>query len=219
MKDVRVWFKKDGECRFISHLDLNRVMLRAIQKSKVPVWHTEGFNPHPFITFALPLSLGFRGKCESMDFRLTDGEYNLDEIPERLNACLPDGIRVYKAAEPVMKAGDIAFARFSVFLYADGAADGNVYEDLLSLFAMDSILAEKKSKSGVKEIDLKPAAAEYKIEKRADGALLSVTLPAGGRENINPMLFVGALEKYFGLKPRWDITREALYDGQMDTFA
>ena len=61
MRNVRIWFVKDFECRYISHLDLNRTMLRALHKSKLPIWHTEGFNPHPFATFPLPLSLGFRG--------------------------------------------------------------------------------------------------------------------------------------------------------------
>ncbi|MBQ2357606.1 MAG: DUF2344 domain-containing protein, partial [Ruminococcus sp.] len=45
MKNVRIWFKKDFECRYISHLDLNRTMLRALHKSRIPIWHTEGFNP------------------------------------------------------------------------------------------------------------------------------------------------------------------------------
>ena len=82
MKNVRIWFKKDGECRYISHLDLNRTMLRALHKSKLPIWHTEGFNPHPFATFPLPLSLGFRGVNECMDVKLEDDNYSFKEIPK-----------------------------------------------------------------------------------------------------------------------------------------
>ena len=80
LKSVRIWFKKDYECRYISHLDLNRCMLRALHKSKLPVWHTEGFNPHPFATFPLPLSLGFRGVNECMDVKLEDDNYSFKEI-------------------------------------------------------------------------------------------------------------------------------------------
>ena len=72
MRNVRVWFKKEGTAKYISHLDLNRNMLRIIHMAKLPIWYTEGFNPHPFITFALPLSLGFSGLRESMDFKLLD---------------------------------------------------------------------------------------------------------------------------------------------------
>ena len=79
-------------------------MLRALHKSKLPIWHTEGFNPHPFATFPLPLSLGFRGVNECMDVKLEDDNYSLKEIIPKLNACLPRGIRVFDATEAVMKA-------------------------------------------------------------------------------------------------------------------
>ena len=92
MRNVRVFFKKFAECRYISHLDLNRVMLRAVGKSRLNVWRTEGFNQHAYITFALPLSLGFSSERESMDFRLLDDEMDLSLIPDMLNACLPQGI-------------------------------------------------------------------------------------------------------------------------------
>jgi radical SAM-linked protein len=97
LKNVRVWFKKQDECIYISHLDLNRCVLRALHKSQLPIWHTEGFNPHPFATFALPLSLGFVGERESMDIRLLDEEYPLANIVTELNKCLPKGIKVYDA--------------------------------------------------------------------------------------------------------------------------
>ena len=99
MKNIRIWFKKDGACRYISHLDLNRVMLRALHKSKIPIWHTEGFNPHPFATFPLPLSLGFRGVNECMDVKLEDEEFSFKEIIDRLNDCLPPGIRIFDVTE------------------------------------------------------------------------------------------------------------------------
>ena len=114
MRNVRIWFKKDYECRYISHLDLNRTMLRALHKSKLPIWHTEGFNPHPFATFPLPLSLGFRGINECMDVKLEDDSFSLAEIPDRLNACLPRGLRVFDATEAMMKAGKVAYAAFTV---------------------------------------------------------------------------------------------------------
>ena len=95
LKPVRIWFTKDNECKYISHLDLNRVVMRALHKSKLNIWHTEGFNPHPFVTFALPLSLGFKGVKETMDIKLLD-DYNKEEIISALNNCLPSGIMVYE---------------------------------------------------------------------------------------------------------------------------
>ena len=113
MRNVRIWFKKNNECRYISHLDLNRVMLRALHKSRIPIWFTEGYNIHPYATFPLPLSLGFRGEKECMDIRLIE-DYDFGRIKTDLNACLPDGIRIYDVTEPVMKAKEITFASFFV---------------------------------------------------------------------------------------------------------
>ena len=59
-------------------------MLRAVHKAKIPLWYTEGYNPHAFVTFALPLSLGFRGNRESMDMKIDE-----TKITERSKA--PDG--------------------------------------------------------------------------------------------------------------------------------
>ena len=81
MKNVRVFYRKDGACKYISHLDTNRVMLRAIGKSRLNIWRTEGFNQHAYITFALPLSLGFASECESMDFRILDDDEDLTRSP------------------------------------------------------------------------------------------------------------------------------------------
>ena len=148
MKSVRIWFKKDFECRYISHLDLNRCMLRALHKSKIPIWHTEGFNPHPFATFPLPLSLGFRGVNECMDVKLEDESFPFEEIISRLNGCLPRGLRVFDVTEPVMKAGKIAFASFTIKISCDGENSRTVCEQLNELLTSESIEVEKKSKKG-----------------------------------------------------------------------
>ena len=77
LKSVRLFFKKNGPLKFVSHLDMNRVMIRLLRLSKVPVWYTEGFNRHPYITFALPLSLGFSSEYEVMDFRFDNDSFEI----------------------------------------------------------------------------------------------------------------------------------------------
>ena len=143
LKPVRIWFTKDNECKYISHLDLNRVVMRALHKSKLNIWHTEGFNPHPFVTFALPLSLGFKGVKETMDIKLLDDDYNKEEIISALNNCLPSGIKVYDVTEPVMKAGKITFAEFSIKLNCENTNTTVITEKLSNFFASDKIEIEK----------------------------------------------------------------------------
>ena len=68
MNTVRIWFSKKGEASYISLLDLQRVMGRAIKRSGVPAWYTQGFNPHIYMTFACPLPLGQESLVVSVDF-------------------------------------------------------------------------------------------------------------------------------------------------------
>ena len=66
----RALFDKTGNARYISHLDLKRVFQRAFKRSGLPLTHTQGFNPRPSVSIALPLSLGVESRCELLDFEL-----------------------------------------------------------------------------------------------------------------------------------------------------
>lgn len=217
MKNVRIWFKKDDECRYISHLDLNRCVLRALHKSKIPVWHTEGFNPHPFATFPLPLSLGFRGINECMDIRLVD-EISNEKLISDFNACMPAGVRAFAVTEPVMKAGKIAYARFNIKISSDKMNSRKVYEALTSLLSSDEIMIEKRTKSGIKTVDLKKSIKTYELKEMFDFAELDIVLSAGSTDNANPNLIITALEKQTEKSFYADITRIDLYNSDMELF-
>ena len=219
MRNVRIWFVKDFECRYISHLDLNRTMLRALHKSKLPIWHTEGFNPHPFATFPLPLSLGFRGVNECMDVKLEDDNYSLEEIIPKLNDCLPRGIRVFDATEAVMKAGKVAFASFTIKLSGDKLPSGKICSQIKELLSQDKIEIEKKTKKkGYKTVDIKPGIKSYTLTEKFDFAQLDVTLSAGSSDNVNPNLLITALQNNTSAEYDVDITRNDLFDAEMRPF-
>lgn len=218
MKNVRVWFKKDNECRYISHLDLNRCMLRALHKSRIPIWHTEGYNIHPYATFPLPLSLGFRGERECMDIRLTE-DCSFDLIKTRLNQCLPEGIRVFDVTEPVMKAKEISYASFIIRISSDDIMPDEVYKICNELINKEEITVEKRTKKkGIKEIDIKGDFNRIKLERNIGGAILSVTLPAGSVTNINPTLIQKAIERYYGVEVYFDVTKTDMYDKNLKSF-
>lgn len=218
MKNVRIWFKKDFECRYISHLDLNRCMLRALHKSKIPVWHTEGFNPHPFATFPLPLSLGFRGVNECMDIKLEEDNYSFEEIITKMNDCLPRGIQVFDVTEPVMKAGKIAYADFTIKIGAEKTSSTVIAEKIQDFLNLDTIEVEKKSKKGLKTIDIKPGIKKYKIDEKFDYVILEVILSAGSSDNVNPTLLINAFENFTDKTYDTDITRKDLYNSEMELF-
>lgn len=193
-------------------------MLRALHKSKLPIWHTEGFNPHPFATFPLPLSLGFRGVNECMDVRLEDEAFPFEEIVSRLNACLPRGIRVFRVTDAVMKAGKVAFASFTLRVALDNTPSSAVCAQLKALLERDRIEIEKQSKKGWKTVDIKPGVRSYTVEERFDCACLHIVLSAGSSDNVNPNLLIGALEQETGAEYAVDVTRNDLYNAEMEPF-
>ena len=115
MKDYRIVFEKRGRVKYISHLDLNRCMLRAVRRSGLPAWYTEGFHPHMYLMFPLALSLGAESICEVMDLRLTE-EVQPEEILARLNPALPEGLKAYEVREPKHATQDVGSAEYEVTL-------------------------------------------------------------------------------------------------------
>jgi radical SAM-linked protein len=69
---VRIRFRKSGDLRLISHHDLLRFFERAVRRAQLPIRWTQGFNPHPRLVFALPLSLGITGSQEVVELEMQD---------------------------------------------------------------------------------------------------------------------------------------------------
>lgn len=218
MKDVRVWFTKKDECKYISHLDLNRCMLRALHKSRIPIWHTEGFNVHPYATFPLPLSLGFEGERECMDIRLIE-DYSFDLIKDKLNESLPEGIRIFDVTEPEMKAKEICFSVFKISISSEDMSADEVYNTVNELLNRDEVKVEKKTKKkGIKEIDIKPYLDNYKLERNIGGAILYITLPAGSVTNINPLLIEKAIERYYDADVYFEVVKTDMLNKNLKSF-
>lgn len=196
--DIRIFFTKTGMTKYISHLDLMRCMGRAIRRAEIPLWYTEGYNPHLFMTFARPLSLGQESLCECVDVRLV-GEMTFKEISDRLNAALPTGITIVSVAKPVHKATEIAFADYDITMYPD---DVQALKASIEMnYAKEQILVLKKAKQGrrkiEKEIDIKPNIRTFEMQVMDDALLLKLRLTAGIDNNINPALLLSALTAGF----------------------
>ena len=195
--------------RFISHLDMTRFMARLIRRAQLPVWYTEGFNPHLYMTFALPLSLGFESEYEVVDIRLLDDNYDISTLPEKLNAVCPPYIRFFDAAEPVKKAGDVAAAEF-VITFDDG---GEIRDALNQFLSRESITVLKKTKKGdIKELEVADKIKEFSVDEKDGNTLLRITLPAGSSENLNPELFLNKFFEEYGKYYCYVINRTAILD-------
>ena len=184
--NTRVFFSKMDRAKYISHLDLNHCVQRAMRRSKLPIWQTEGYNPHTYVAFMLPLSLGQEGVCEAMDFRLTE-DVAPEEVMRKLNDSLPPDIRVISVTAPNYKNTDIASAEYRIESDVD-------IEKFREFTESEQILTEKKTKKGVSTVDLKPLISELVI---ADDAI-TLRLPAGNDFNINPSLLFEAYQTATG---------------------
>lgn len=191
MLRVRAVFEKKGRAKYISHLDLNRCMLRTFRRSGLPIWYTEGFNPHPYYAFALALSLGYESSCEILDFNLTE-ELPFEEIRDRLNAVMPKGLRVLSVAEQKMKITAISKAEYTFSL--ETSDPEKLLCDIDELIGGEEILIEKKTKRGVKTVDIKPDMEIVFCEIFGNSIKMKMRLPAGTQVNYNPTLFFEALK-------------------------
>lgn len=197
MRCVRIWFKKMGMSRYVSHLDLMRAMTRTVRRAKLPLWYTEGFNPHPYMTFALPLSLGMESLCESMDVRI-EGDITNEGIYDLLKGAMPPGIELTDVTDPVHDPKKIAFGEFDILFDADKNAD-NLAKLIKEMLSQDTLIVQKLGKKGrhkvLKDIDLMEHIGEYSIGVLGERVKLSVTLPAGSTTNINPSLLADEISK------------------------
>ena len=128
---IRIFFSKTGRAKYISALDLINCFQRALRRTDIPVWHTQGFNPHTYVNINLPLSLGTEGIRESMDIKLTN-EMTYSDVKDKLNAVLPPDIRVTEVAQPVKKHTEIEKSVYEIFIKA--TALNSVYNTYVDSF-------------------------------------------------------------------------------------
>lgn len=217
--DVRMSFEKTGMAKFISHLDTVRCITRAMKRANVPIWFTEGFNPHAFLTFAMPLSLGFESLCETVDFRLLE-ELDLNELKERLNKALPVDITVKEIYVYETSANDIRWAEYKIIF---NNPDNLLLGQAEMILSSDEIMVLKKSKKGrnkvEKEVNIKGHIKSFDLTEDNGKLVLNTVLSSGTSININPMLLIGALVKDIATDEQdVDIIKIQFYKENMEVF-
>lgn len=95
---VRIKYAKTQAGRFMSHLDLLRTMERSFRRARLPLAFSEGFNPHPKISFASALAVGVTSEGEYLDVELRH-EMPLVMIKDRLAESVPPGIKILELRE------------------------------------------------------------------------------------------------------------------------
>ncbi len=187
MFKARMRFSKTDEAAYISHLDLMHCMQRAIARAQLPVWYTEGFNPHIYISIALPLSTGYSGEWEFLDFNCT-AEKIPDDAVARLNAVMPSGLSVqeiYPLEDGGRKVRDIAYSKFEITWEFDGGVPEGFVREAEQLFARDELHILKRSKRGEKEVNIRDYMRGITLEADAD-CVRAYTILGAGNNNLSP---------------------------------
>ena len=209
MITVRIRFEKTGEAAYISLLDLQRVFHRILKRSGLPVYYTQGFNPHIYLSFACPLSLGQESLCECCEVKTEAEDPQLDTWCDVLQPYMPRGIKVLSAQQAQNKVAEIDHASYLVTLPARAAAALDAYN------AAENARVVKKTKRGQKTLDLKQYLSHIDCEEAGDNIEFSVKLPCGSGEalNLNPSLLMDFLQQHGGA-PIWQcrVLRTHLYN-------
>lgn len=152
----RLLFEKKGNAIWISHLDLMRVFQRSFKRAGLPLTHTQGFNPRPSVSIALPLSVGIESSCELLDFDLDGEPIPEAEIKRRLNEKLVEGVRVLDVYTGGQKIKYLALLDCCLTLQYDGGVPEGAAEKITALLSREEVTVTKKSKSGNTEQNIIP---------------------------------------------------------------
>lgn len=218
MPMARVFFSKRGRAKYTSHLDTVRTLARAFRRSNLPVWYTQGFNPHIYMTFALPIALGYESDCESVDIRLTE-PMGFAEVTKRINTALPPGFNAIKTQTPMQDPQAIAWADYNIGLVFAGTDIRLIKDKLGAFFALPVIEVQKKTKKGEKLIDIKPFCEVLSADIDENALCFKLRTASGNTLNINPTLPLKAFYAWSNSEPdNVKILRTAILNADKQVF-
>lgn len=204
--NIRIAFQKTGRAMYISHLDLMRVLQRAFYRAGLPLRYTEGYNPHVYLSVALPLPVGVESLCERADFGVVE-PVDLEALPGELNALLPEGLAVTGAALAERAFAEIAYVRVS-FRADTVCAPGRLRE----LFAAP-VIVEKRTKKGPVKTDIAPMIRRIDFGGEP-GAVTGDAVLCAQNPTLNPEYLEVAVREYADPEAAFSFVRRGLLDAE-----
>jgi radical SAM-linked protein len=189
MNRLRIRFKRRAEIKFISHLDIIRLWLRAFRRAGVELEYSEGFNPHPRISLAAPLAIGITSEAELMDV-YTAGSVSPHVLTDMVNRQMPQGMVVLNTFQiapnlPSLQA-QITFAEYSVGVAVTETSE-HLTQVLTSLLAEERIPWQHRRDTGIKSYDLRPLIDDLWLEGCENGvAYIGMRLACDNRGSGRP---------------------------------
>ena len=192
----RLLCEKKGNAVWISHLDLMRLFQRAFKRAGLPLKHTQGYNPKPSVSIALPLSVGIESSCELLDFDLDSDFSQWELLPEMLNTVLVDGIRVERAYLDGKKIRDLSLMKSTIILEYDKGIPENAAAQITALLNRSELKVVKKTKSGPQEQDIIPMIRNFTMREGEEDCLVLEVVHCCQNPTLNPMQIPIAISEY-----------------------
>ena len=197
----RALFEKKGNAIWISHLDLMRLFQRSFKRAGLSLTHTQGFNPRPSVSIALPLSVGVESQCELLDFDLDGQQISCEEICTRLNENLIPGVKVLLVYENGRKLKDLAYLHCSLSLEYDNGVPGGAEDAITHLFAQEAVSVPKKTKNnGIQDQNIIPMIQSLRVRRVGEREVVLDAVVCCQNPTLNPMQLHLAIERYL---PEW----------------
>lgn len=208
-----VRFSKDGYAKYTSHLDLLRFFKRAFRKSGIRLRYSKGFNPHPKLGFAQPLSLGYGSCCELLEFE-TDECYETGELYDLLKSEMPEGLVLQwcrrMEGETRSLAAICESAEYRVII-PESMSEENLKDHIRRYLAQDEIRAMKRQKKDKKmvSVNIKPMIRRLDGEAWNNAIALEMVLDCGSLSNCSPELVISSFSSFAGIDiPRYEMEVE-----------
>jgi len=225
-KIIRTKFNKEGDMIYISHLDLQQLLQRAFRRAEIDLVHSQGFNPHPKISYGNALALGTESQGEYFDVEIVDESITIDEYLTKMNGQLPEGIKFIKAMEITKEtpslASTIEYGEYIFTIELEKSLTKEfVKSQLLEFMSNEEIMITKRNKKGkIVESNIRPMIKQFNILDLQDNLItLEATIATGSKANLNTNVFIPKILEMLGLDMDpldVDILRRDLYvvDGE-----
>ncbi len=193
MSNYILKYGRDERVKFISHLDFVRCFHRAVRRSRLNFVFSQGFNPHPVMTIAQPLPVGVTSECEYMKVGFVT-DMSCGEIAAELNRCMPPGFKVYAVYKLEGKEIDLTKINSAEYMTE---IECSAPADTQALMRETELIVPKKTKSGIKESDIRPHISELEDLGFRDGIqTVRMAVSCGSAYNLKPETVVEAMKKY-----------------------
>ncbi|MGH3621048.1 MAG: TIGR03936 family radical SAM-associated protein [Sciscionella sp.] len=167
---LRLRYAKRGRLRFTSHRDIARAFERSLRRVGAPMAFSQGFSPHPRISWVGAAPTGVASEAEYVELGLTR-EVDPDELSQRLSEALPDGLDVLEAvpAGPGALAERIDASGWRIEL--EGVDPAELADAVRRLLERDVVEVERLTKDGRRIIDIRPAVVSLQVEAPQPGGI------------------------------------------------